>query len=107
MLQLEDERNKMLRKQAAINTRREIEEFNKEAMRKKAEEVRQELEMDLNIISELKKEMDNDQEEQNKKKRELKREMDLFMDHINHQRMIEKERQKQIDDAYLQEYNKV
>jgi len=106
MMQLEDERNKMLRKQAAINTRREIEEFNKEAMRKKAEEVRQELEMDLNIIRELKKEMDNDQEEQNKKKRELKRDMDLFMDHINHQRIIEKERQKQIDDAYLQEYNK-
>jgi len=106
MLQLEDQRNEMIRKQNAINTRREIEEFNKESVRRKAEEVQKELEMDLKIISELKKEMDNDLEEQNKRKRDIKREMDLFMDHINRQRLIEKERQKQIDDAYLQEYNR-
>jgi len=107
MIQLEDQRNAMMRKQNAINTRREIEEFNKESIRRKAEEVKKELEMDHKIISEIKKEMDNEVEEQNKRKREIKREMDLFMDHINRQRLIEKERQKQIDDAYLQEYNKV
>jgi len=106
-MRLEDQRNELLRKQAAINTRREIEEFNKEAMKRKAEQVQQELEMDLKIINELKKEMDNDYEEQNKRKREIKRDMDLFMEHINHQKMIEKERQKQIEEAYLQECNKV
>jgi len=107
MLQLEDKRNEMIRRQNAINTRREIEEFNKESIRRKAEEVQKELEMDLNIINEIKKEIENDTEEQNKKKREVKRNMDLFMEHINQQRLIEKERQKQIEEAYLQEYIRV
>jgi len=106
MIQLEDQRNAIMRKQNAFNTRREIEEFNKESIRRKAEEVQNELEMDLNIINEIKKEMDKEAEEENKRKREIKREMDLFMEHINRQRLIEKERQKQIEDAYLQEYNK-
>ncbi|ORX63694.1 hypothetical protein BCR32DRAFT_273359 [Anaeromyces robustus] len=106
MIELEDKRNEMLRKQNAVATRREIEEFNKENIRRKAEEVQKELEMDLNIINELKKEMDNEKEEENKRKIKIKRDMDLFMEHINRQRQIEKERQKQIDDAYLQEYNK-
>ncbi|ORX55975.1 hypothetical protein BCR36DRAFT_581134 [Piromyces finnis] len=106
MIQLEDQRNEMIRKQNAFNTRREIEEFNKESIKRKAEEVQKELEMDLCIIEEIKKEMDKDVEEQNKRKREIKREMDLFMDHINRQKIIEKERQKQIDEAFLQESKK-
>jgi len=106
MLQLENERNEIIRKQNALNTRREIEEFNKETARRKAEEVQKELEMDLKIINELKKEMDNDFEEETKKKKEIKRDIDLFMEHIKKQKAIEKERQKQIDEAYLQEYNR-
>jgi hypothetical protein len=106
MIQLEDQRNEMIRKQNAINTSREIEAFNRETARRKAEEVQKELEIDLNIINELKKEMDNDLEEQNRRKRDIKRDMDLFMDHIKRQKLIEKERQKQIDDAYLQEHDR-
>jgi len=106
MLQLENERNEIIRKQNSLNTRREIEEFNKETARRKAEEVQKELEMDLKIINELKKEMDNDFEEETKKKKEIKRDIDLFMEHIKKQKAIEKERQKQIDEAYLQEYNR-
>jgi len=106
MDKLQDQRNKIIRKQNAINAQREIEEFNREIARKKAEEVQKELELDLNIMEEVKKEIDNEKEEQNKKKRDFKHEMDLFMDHINQQRLIEKQRQKEIDDAYLQESNK-
>jgi len=107
MNKLQDQRNRIIRKQNAMNAQREIEEFNKENARIKAEEVQKELELDLNIMEELKKEMDNEKEEQNKKKRDFKREMNLFMEHINQQRLIEKQRQKEIEDAYLQESNKV
>jgi hypothetical protein len=106
MNKLQDQRNRIIRKQNAMNAQREIEEFNKENARIKAEEVQKELELDLNIMEELKKEMDNEKEEQNKKKRDFKREMNLFMEHINQQRLIEKQRQKEIEDAYLQESNK-
>lgn len=103
MLKLEDERNALLKRQETINMCQELDRFTNEAMKRKAEAIQRELEMDMEILKEVKKIDDEEKIQQNRRKKELRNEIELFHKHILRQKSIENERQKEIEKAYLDE----
>ncbi len=104
---MEEERGRLRRRQEQRLVQLELDAVNMERLKKKQKEAQESLDMDLKIINEYIAQDELEKKIKTAKREALRREMQMYRDHLLEQKLVEKEREKEIEYMYRLEDEKV
>jgi hypothetical protein len=92
---------------AQIEIRADLDRFNKEKIRQRAQEIKASLEMDLSIVNDFFKADEKERALKNRKREEARKEMILYREHLKEMKRVEEERERELEKLYQEEEEKV
>ena len=104
---LEDERKHQRKLQEQRLIRLDLDNFNKLKLQQRHHEVQTALEMDMKILSEFLRLDRLEKETKQRRREELRREMQMYRQHLQQQKDIEKQREKEIENWYSAEQERL
>ena len=100
---MEEEREKLRSEQKKKLIRSELDSFNKAKVQQRAKEIQEALDMDTRILQEFVKMNEAEALAQKRRKEELRDELQSYIQYMNEQREIEKQREKDVEAIYRQQ----
>ncbi len=104
---IEEKRAQVKKLDAQIEIRADLDRFNKEKIRQRAQEIKASLEMDLSIVNDFFKADEKERALKNRKREEARKEMILYREHLKEMKRVEEERERELEKLYQEEEEKV
>lgn len=106
-LELEDNRKKERKLQEQRLVRLDLDSFNKARIQQRQKEIQETLESDMKILSEFIKAGKAEREANARRRVQLRNEMSLYRENLERAKVVEVQRQKDIEQWYSKEQDRV